>query len=180
MIYQTFFQTPYGVGLVAATEIGICRLELPPFKDGGTTGDCNSSALTRRAAELLECYFNHTPINFAHLPVDLHGRTGFQQQTLRLAMQIPYGQIVSYGCLAKLAGYPGAARAVGGAMAANPIPIIIPCHRVVATSGALTGYSGPGGIAMKKILLTLEGIEFMGKKAASKIDCFAQELLIQK
>jgi methylated-DNA-[protein]-cysteine S-methyltransferase len=95
-------------------------------------------------------------------------------------MQIPYGRVVSYGCLAQQAGYPGASRAVGGAMAANPIPIIVPCHRVVAASGALTGYSGPGGIVMKKNLLSLEGVEFRGKTATSKIDCFTQEVLIKK
>jgi methylated-DNA-[protein]-cysteine S-methyltransferase len=180
MIYQTSFQTPYGVGRVAATETGICRLELPPLEDGHTTEDCNSSVVTRRAAELLQCYFNHERISFAQLPVDLQGLTGFQQLVLTLATQIPYGQVVSYGCLAQLSGHPGAARAVGGAMAANPIPIIIPCHRVVAASGALTGYSGPGGIVMKKNLLSLEGVEFRDEKPVSKIDCFAQELLIQK
>lgn len=180
MIYQTFFRTPYGKGLVAATETGICSLGLPPLEEKFTTMDCNSSALTRRAAELLECYFNHTPISFAQLPLDLGERTRFQQQILRLAMRIPYGQVISYGCLAQLAGHQGAARAVGGTMAANPIPIIIPCHRVVAASGALTGYSGPGGIVMKKNLLSLEGVEFRGNKPAFKFDCFTQEFLIQK
>lgn len=180
MIYQTFFRTPYGKGLVAATETDICRLELPPLEERLATVGCNSSALTRKAAKLLECYFNHTPISFAQLPLDLHGLTRFQQQILTRALQIPYGQVISYGCLAQLAGYPRAARAVGGAMAANPIPIIIPCHRVVAASGALTGYSGPGGLAMKKNLLSLEGVEFRSNKPVFKIDCFAQEFLIQK
>jgi len=180
MIYQTLFKTSWGDGLVAASEAGICRLELPTLEEGQRVAACHGSPLTRTAAELLERYFNHERISFARLPVDLQGLTGFQQQVLTLAIKISYGQLISYGCLALLAGYPGAARAVGGAMAANPIPIIIPCHRVVSASGALTGYSGPGGIVMKKSLLSLEGVEFRGNKPASKIDCFAQEFLIQK
>jgi methylated-DNA-[protein]-cysteine S-methyltransferase len=181
MTYQTFFQTSYGIGLVAATASGVCRVELPsPDQLPDIATVYHSSALACRAAELLEHYFKGERIDFAQLPVDLHGLTSFQQQILSLAMQIPYGRVVSYGCLAQQAGYPGASRAVGGAMAANPIPIIVPCHRVVAASGALTGYSGPGGIVMKKNLLSLEGVEFRGKTATSKIDCFTQEVLIKK
>lgn len=180
MTYQTPFRTSYGVGLVTATEAGICGVALPSPDAEPRSVTSHSSPLNRNAAALLERYFNGERVSFATLAVDLQGMTSFHQHVLRLAMQIPYGQLVSYGWLAQQAGYPRAARAVGGAMAANPIPIIIPCHRVVAISGALTGYSGPGGIAMKKILLTLEGVEFRGKRAASKIDCFAQELLIQK
>lgn len=182
MIYQGFFRTPYGVGLVMATKAGISRVELPTpeVRRPDDAGAAPDSELTRRAVELLERYFKQEPISFAQLPLDLQGVTSFRQQILRLAMQIPYGQLTSYGRLAELAGHPGAARAVGGAMAANPIPVIIPCHRVVAASGALTGYSGPGGILMKKNLLSLEAVEFRCKNLASKIDCFAQQFLIQK
>ena len=87
----------------------------------------------------------------------------FRQLVLRAALQIPYGTVVSYGELAATVGSPRAARAVGGALAANPMPVIIPCHRIVAASGSLTGYSGPGGISMKRLLLNLEAAEFRGK-----------------
>jgi len=180
MTYQTLFQTSFGVGLVTATETGICGVELPSPETEPRSITSHSSLLSRSAAALLERYFDYNQISFEQLPVDLHGLTSFQQQILMRTMQIPYGQVISYGCLAQLAGHPGAARAVGGAMAANPIPVIIPCHRVVAASGALTGYSGSGGIVMKKSLLSLEGVEFRGEKPISKFDCFAQELLIQK
>lgn len=177
MTYQTLFQTSYGVGLVVATEAGICSVELPPFEK--EPGPYTGSSFTRTAAALLERYFNGEQVSFTHLPVDLRGMPAFRRQILAAAMQIPYGQVLSYGCLAQMTGYPGAARAVGGAMAANPVPVIIPCHRVVAASGALTGYSGPGGIMMKKNLLTLEGVEFMGKNRVAQINCFTQEPSIQ-
>lgn len=180
MEYMSFFRSTAGTGLVVATEVGICRLDLPPTGALYHDDAANSSALTREAADLLERYFKGERISFASFPLDLTGLTPFRQDVLHLAAQIPYGQLVSYAMLAKQCGRPGAARAVGGAMAANPIPIIVPCHRVVAASGDLTGYSGPGGVLMKKHLLRLEGVEFRGKRAALKIDCFTQEPLIQK
>jgi len=166
--YQSFFGTALGNGLVIATESGICRVDLPP-----TTVELGSlipaSDLTRHAACLLERFFKGEQVSFASLPLDLSMLTPFQQQIARLAVQIPYGQVLNYGELAKQAGRPGAARAVGGAMAANPIPVIIPCHRVVSSTGTLTGYSSPGGILMKKNLLSLEGVEFRGGGHLSKL-----------
>ncbi|OGR29894.1 MAG: hypothetical protein A2X83_09110 [Desulfuromonadales bacterium GWD2_54_10] len=67
-----------------------------------------------------------------------------------------------------MAGAPRAARAIGGALAANPVPVIIPCHRIVAGSGKLTGYSAPGGIKMKEILLRMERVEFKGEVVCKK------------
>jgi len=68
--------------------------------------------------------------------------------------------VCSYGAIAVRYGSPRAVRAVGGALAANPVPVIIPCHRVVASDGRLTGFSAPGGTAAKMTLLTMEGIQF--------------------
>lgn len=163
MEYQSVFKTPVGCGLVVASGSGLCRVDLPPAPPMQSTS--TASALTRQAATLLERYFDGESICF-DLPLDLSSLSLFQQQILRLAIQIPYGHSMTYACLAKQAGRPGAARAVGGAMAANPLPVIIPCHRVVSVSGRLTGYSGPGGIEMKKYLLSLEGVEFRGERVA--------------
>ncbi len=91
------------------------------------------------------------------LPVDLSRLTEFQQRVLRAAVQVPRGGLSTYGEIAGLIGKPRAARAVGQALARNPVPIVIPCHRVVAADGALTGYSGGRGIATKETLLRLEG-----------------------
>lgn len=89
-------------------------------------------------------------------------KSPFQRRVLRMCGKIPFGQVMSYGALAKKAGSPGAARAVGGSMRINPVPIVIPCHRVVASSGGLGGYTG--GLVFKKILITHEGRTIKGKR----------------
>jgi methylated-DNA-[protein]-cysteine S-methyltransferase len=91
--------------------------------------------------------------------VDLGPIGGFQRRVLEQCRRIPYGKTMSYAELAAKAGSPRAARAVGNCMAANPIPLIIPCHRVVRSDGRLGSYSAPGGVAMKRRILALEGSE---------------------
>ncbi len=80
----------------------------------------------------------------------------FQRQVLEATAAIPYGETRTYGQIAAAIGKPGAARAVGRALATNPMPIVIPCHRVISADGRLHGYSGPGGLAAKARLLALE------------------------
>lgn len=92
-----------------------------------------------------------------NLPIDWSGHSTFDQTVRRAAIAIPYGDTRSYGELAMEAGKASAARAVGGAMNRNPLPLIIPCHRVVDAQGRLTGYSATGGLATKAWLLELEG-----------------------
>ena len=109
-----------------------------------------------RLVQDLCAYASGKPVDFRDTPIDLHRRTEFQQRVLEACRSIPWGQTWTYAQLAAAAGYPGAARAVGQCMAANPIPLVIPCHRVVASDGRLTGYSGPGGVRTKLRLLRLE------------------------
>ncbi len=90
------------------------------------------------------------------LPLDLSGMTAFQQLVLNLTTQIPYGQTSTYKEIAIRAGKPNAGRAVGRVEATNPIPLVIPCHRVLGSDGALHGYGGPGGVKLKAWLLQLE------------------------
>lgn len=90
------------------------------------------------------------------LPIDLAGLSPFAREVLAALQQVPAGGTVSYGALAARVGRPGAARAVGRVMGGNPIPLVIPCHRVVGASGALVGYSGAGGVATKEWLLEFE------------------------
>ncbi len=156
--------TNLGTGAVAVTSQGVCRVWLP----GDDLSDIDRSAsgeseLARKAAKQLEQYFQGCLQQF-DLSVDISSLTLFQQQVLRLTMEIPYGTVLTYGQLAKRVGSPKAARAVGGALAANPIPVIIPCHRVLASTGALTGFSGAGGVLMKENLLTMEGADFRAFK----------------
>ena len=90
------------------------------------------------------------------LEIDLSGLGAFQQQVLRLTAAIPYGQTVTYAEIAKQMEKPRAARAVGRAEATNPLPLVIPCHRVIGSDGGLHGYGGPGGIHLKARLLEME------------------------
>lgn len=98
------------------------------------------------------------------LPLSPRG-TPFQHSVWRQLSQIPWGETRSYGDIARAIGRPGAARAVGMANQTNPIPIIIPCHRVIGANGSLTGYAG--GLHVKALLLALEGTQFTGEQAAA-------------
>jgi methylated-DNA-[protein]-cysteine S-methyltransferase len=94
------------------------------------------------------------------MPVDLSRvDAGFPRAVYEvLQKEVPFGETVSYGELAEMAGRPGAARAVGNAMSRNPVPIVVPCHRVVAAGGRIGGY-GSSGVSTKRFLLALEGVE---------------------
>ncbi|CDO59601.1 Methylated-DNA--protein-cysteine methyltransferase [Candidatus Phaeomarinobacter ectocarpi] len=107
----------------------------------------------RDVAEQLAAYFAGDLTQF-NLPLTLDG-TDFQNEIWRNLATIPYGQTASYGEMAKKAGRPKASRAVGAANGANPLPIVLPCHRVIGSTGALTGFGG--GMDAKKFLLSLEG-----------------------
>jgi methylated-DNA-[protein]-cysteine S-methyltransferase len=90
--------------------------------------------------------------------------TSLTQKIYEITRQIPVGKVATYGQLARLAGSPKAARAVGGAMAANPDAPNTPCHRVVASNGKLTGYSAEGGVEGKRKMLIKEGVQFKGDR----------------
>jgi methylated-DNA-[protein]-cysteine S-methyltransferase len=95
--------------------------------------------------------------DFSAVPLDLEGMGEFRLRIYAATRQVGYGEIVTYGELARRLGEPGAARAVGQAMAQNPLPVVIPCHRVVGSSGRPGGFSAHGGLATKERLLALEG-----------------------
>lgn len=92
----------------------------------------------------------------------------FKDEVYKLTLRIPKGKVATYGQLARLAGNPRAARAVGGFMRTNPDAPHTPCHRVVAADGSLNGYSGEGGINKKRKMLLSEGVEFQGLKVNLK------------
>ena len=102
-------------------------------------------------------YFEGARVNFTRdIPVVLDGFSSFCRSVLTACREIKFGQTVSYSELAKKVGRPAASRAVGNALAENPLPLIIPCHRVVRSNGKLGGFSAPGGISLKKKMLELE------------------------
>lgn len=104
----------------------------------------------------IRAYAAGSPDDFRDLRLDPGPQTDFQRRVIACCRRIPFGKTLSYGQLAAQAGSKRAARAVGNCMAANRIPLIIPCHRVVAAGGNLGGYSAPGGIRTKRRLLELE------------------------
>ena len=120
--------------------------------DFGDTGGRDRTPLLESAARQLEEYFDGRRRDFT-LPLRPAG-TAFQCEVWNALRAIPYGQTRSYGQIAEAVGRPAAARAVGMANHRNPLPIVIPCHRVIGASGALTGYAG--GVEVKEALLRIE------------------------
>ena len=107
-----------------------------------------------RTIKLLDIYFAGGPIDFAEISVQLAYNTDFQQQVWNAIRQIPYGEVRSYQWIADRIGRPKSARSIGNAVGANPVSILIPCHRVIRSNGALGGYGG--GLDRKRQLLALE------------------------
>lgn len=171
--FRSIFSTPFGSGVVFASEQGILKVVLPDVSKVGAAFPNNvhefrPSCLTDYASELLQRYFNGEHIEFEDIPLDLTCIPPFRCIVLQVTRGIPYGDVRSYGQIAAECGSPRAARAVGGAMASNPVPVIIPCHRVVSRNGRLTGFSAPGGETAKMMMLKMEGVEFKGVLAIQK------------
>lgn len=149
----TVIDSPLGeLRLVGGPE-GLSAIDFSPFRDDlPGTPDHSDPLLVQAAAELAE-YFAGQRSEFT-VPLAPHG-TEFQLRVWRELQRIDYGMTASYGELASRLGLPvGAARAVGAANGRNPLPIVIPCHRVIGADGSLTGYAG--GTERKRILLELE------------------------
>lgn len=158
--------SPIGALVAATTPKGLVRLAYEDFNGGlDTVLDALSRKLSPRILENparlddvrreLDEYFNNKRTTF-DLPIDWALYSDFGRRVLQATADIPFGQTASYGDVARIAGNPKASRAAGRALGANAIPIIVPCHRVIGTSGKLTGYTG--GMHRKEALLRLEGI----------------------
>lgn len=151
------FDSPLGTMLLAASDRGLAgtwflgQRHGPVEAPGRHVDDHPVLAATVRQ---LRAYFAGERAAF-DLPLDLAAGTPFQQSVWQALLAIPAGSTTSYGDLGRLLGRPQAARAVGAAVGRNPVSIVVPCHRVIGTAGALTGYAG--GIARKTALLRLEG-----------------------
>lgn len=162
LIQWDVIESPLGPLYIAASARGLCNLDFAVSRADFIGGldplaqtEQNPTALAP-VAEQLRDYFESTRSEF-DLPVDLERLTPFQMSVLQAARRIPPGNTRTYGQVAHAVGKPKASRAVGQALGRNPIPIVIPCHRVVASDGSLGGYSGGGGLESKRLLLTLEG-----------------------
>lgn len=162
-VYYITFASPFGTGYLASTSLGVCRIELKKdrrddffqwlariFGQNELVEDPSPSA---PALEELDRYFAGRLTAFT-CPLDLRG-TDFQRKVWAALLKIPFGRTASYREVAAAIGKPQAARAVGSANHANPVPVIVPCHRVVGADGGLVGYGG--GLDVKRYLLGLEG-----------------------
>ena len=156
-----FADSPVGTLLVAANARGLCRISFDPEpeRELETLARAFGARVLRSPGPVdgvrreLDEYFEGERREF-DLPVDLTPLPDFQQQVLRELVLVPYGHVDTYGALARRVGRPRAARAVGGALNRNPIPIVVPCHRIVGSTGSLVGYGG--GLERKRLLLDLE------------------------
>lgn len=161
--------SPLGPLVLAATGAGLVRVGLPAEDEDAVLAELARRISPRvlrverapleRARRQLDAYFARRRRRFA-LPIDWRLATGFRRAVLGAAARIPYGATASYRELACAAGRPAAQRATGTALATNPLPIVIPCHRVVPAGGGLGGYRG--GAQAKAALLALEGVALEG------------------
>jgi methylated-DNA-[protein]-cysteine S-methyltransferase len=154
--------SPIGPLLVGVSERGLCRIAFEPEPDAeldrlATRIGARVLRAGRRvepARRQLSEYFEQQRQTF-ELDYDLTGLPAFQQEVLHELVRVPYAATSTYGALAARVGRPRAARAVGGALNRNPVPIVVPCHRIVGSTGSLVGYAG--GLERKQALLELEG-----------------------
>ena len=152
MLFRQSLMTPIGALQLEATESGLGAIRFPsraakPMKTSETT------PVLDHAIEELTAYFKSELTRFS-VPLVWAG-TPFQESVWAALTDIPYGETVSYNEVAHAIGRPRSARPVGGAVGRNPLPIIVPCHRVMGSNGALTGFTG--GLEFKVSLLTHEG-----------------------
>lgn len=158
------YPSPLGLVLIAGGARGITDVTLSGgrvaflsrIEDKYGRRPQEDRASFKEAFAELDIYFSKRPIEFT-LPLDVSG-TAFEMKVWRAIRGIPWGSTLSYKEIAGRIGNPGAARAAGGACGKNPVPLIIPCHRVLGSNGSLGGYTG--GIDIKKRLLAIEGVKF--------------------
>ena len=155
MLYSTSVATPLGTFRLSADDQGLSEIILPESSrisaEASREGSSDNTILDLAAQQIQEyCAGVRTEFD---LPLSVNG-TCFQRQVWDIIHHIPFGQTMSYGEIARQLGTVRKARAVGGAANANPLPLVIPCHRVIGSDGTLTGFAG--GIDLKKRLLRLE------------------------
>ena len=163
MIRFTVIDTPWGDMLIASRNRLLIGTRLPGrwSRDAAAEaatcwpGTVRDDTILLDLQDELRAYARGEPVRFG-CRVDLGGVSPFRRKVLEACRTIGYGQRVTYADLSRLAGRPSAARAAGGAMASNPIPLVIPCHRVLRGDGGLGGFSAEGGVDLKRRMLAWE------------------------
>lgn len=167
LIDYSLFKTKIGWCGLLRSEKGILRLFIGCPKRGQLLKQIthefgNSIVRTPATGEMIDKikrYCAGEKVIFDECAVDRSLLTPFQQKVLKAAMKIPYGAVETYSGLARKAACPNGSRAVGNALAKNPFPLVVPCHRIIRGDGRLGGFSAWGGIALKERLLKLEGVK---------------------
>ena len=163
------FQTPAGHCAIAWNDVGVTRFQLPTSTPESAERNllrrlrhaqsATPSSVVTGIVAAIKQYFDGERIDFSSVRLDLDAQDDFFKHVYAALRGVGWGQTTTYGALAKaLGGGPEAARDVGQAMAKNPVPLIIPCHRVLAAGGKLGGFSAPGGTNTKLRMLELEGV----------------------
>ena len=160
------FETVLGRCAVSWTADGISGVELPSSRTRDVPSiDERAPDFAQAAAKAMAAVLAGERPDLRDVPLDERGIDPFRRQVYAATRAIPSGTTATYGEIARAIGRPDGARDVGAALARNPYPIVVPCHRVVAANGALTGFSAPGGIATKRRMLQLEGAPGFGQLA---------------
>jgi methylated-DNA-[protein]-cysteine S-methyltransferase len=158
-LYFEDVHTPHGTFQIAATERGLCGVHFPGRRTCVTKNGkipAQAEKMIQAGQNYLKRYFSRRSSPLRRISVDLRFSSSFDAKVLQSLRSVPAGETRTYSQLAKQCGSPRAARAAGNALNRNPIPIVIPCHRVVRKDGSLGGFSG--GLRWKKLLLRLEGV----------------------
>lgn len=145
-------ESPVGPLRITMSDGSLCQLHFVAQTPGR-----DETPMTGAIVDELHAYFQGTLREFT-IPVDLSGVSGFTRKVLEATATIPYGETLSYGEIARMIGMPEAAQAVGNALGSNPVPIVIPCHRVIRSDGSMGWFTG--GPQIKRALLHIEGIDF--------------------
>ncbi|WP_091299189.1 methylated-DNA--[protein]-cysteine S-methyltransferase [Amycolatopsis xylanica] len=159
------FGTAIGSCGIAWGERGIVGVWLPESSEAKTRArlaglgapEAEPPDSVRKAIADIVDLLNGTPNDLADIVVDLDGVPEFHQKVYEIARKIPPGKTLTYGDIAHELGMPGSAQAVGQALGRNPVPIVVPCHRVLAAGGKDGGFSAPGGVSTKRRMLVIEG-----------------------
>ena len=176
------FQVSLGWCAAARSEKGICRFVLPVETADAAEAEILESVAVLRGLRVLRgknCmhalaravarYFDGRAADFGGFPVDLSSGTPFQQKVWSAIRRIPRGQVRTYKWIGAEIGRPDACRAIGRAVGANPVPLLVPCHRVVGSDGSLVGFSAAGGLELKARMLEIERVRFHGEGKCRRV-----------
>lgn len=159
------FNTPLGLCAIAWNDAGLTRFLLPdPERPAGAATPAEPPSWVAQVIGRVQRHLAGEPQDFADVAYDFTRVSDFVRSVLQATLEVKPGRTVTYGDLADVIGLPASsARAIGSALGTNPWPLLIPCHRIIAATGRMTGFSGPGGVGTKVKLLALEGAQLFAE-----------------